>query len=147
MSIKLSLRNLAVVLAMTLTAATVVAEDIAHERHELMEGVRDATKPVGAMLKGEKAFDADTLQASLAVFADAAGKLGDMVPEGSEGGEASPAIWEDPDGFAAKIKEWQDAIATAVAADPQSLDDAKPVVGPVLKSCKSCHDGYRVEDD
>jgi cytochrome c556 len=147
MSIKHSLRNLAAAMLVTLTAGTVVADDIAHERHELMEGVRDATKPVGAMLKGEKAFDADTLQTSLAVFADASEKLGDLVPEGSEGGEAAPAIWEDPDGFAAEIKKWQDAIAAAVDAKPQSLDAAKPVVSPVLKSCKSCHDGYRIEDN
>jgi cytochrome c556 len=140
-------RNLAPTLVLTALAGFAVAEDIAHERHELMEGVRDATKPVGAMLKGEQAFDAKILQASLAVFADAGAKLGDLVPEGSEGGEAAPAIWEDPDGFAAEIRNWQDATAAAIVADPQTLDAAKPVVGPVLKSCKNCHDSYRIEDD
>jgi cytochrome c556 len=74
-------------------------------------------------------------------------KLGDLVPEGSEGGEAAPAIWEDPDGFAAAIQEWSDAISAAVDANPQSLDAAKPVVGPVFGACKNCHDSYRIEED
>ena len=112
-----------------------------------MEGVRDAAKPVGAMLKGEREFDPDTLQESLAVFAEAADKLGSLVPEGSAGGEASPAIWDDPDGFAAAIKDWQDAIAAAIDAAPQSLDTAGPVMKLVMGNCKSCHEDYRIEDD
>ena len=147
MTSKHPLGNLITALVLTALAGIAGAEDIAHERHELMEGVRDATKPVGAMIRGEKAFDADTLQASLAVFADAGEKLGSLVPAGSEGGEAAASIWEDPDGFAAEIRKWQDATAAAIEASPKTLDAAKPVVGPVLKSCKSCHDGYRIEDD
>lgn len=147
MTSKRSPRYFFLALAVAAITGTAIAEDMAHERHELMEDVRDATKPVGAMLKGERDFDAETLQASLAVFADAAGKLGDMVPAGSEGGEASPAIWEDMDGFKAAIQKWQDATAAAKKANPQSLDEAKPVVGPILNSCKNCHDSYRIEDD
>jgi cytochrome c556 len=134
-------------LAISATSIAIAGDDPAHERHELMEGVRDAAKPVGAMLKGEKEFDADTLQRSLATFAKASEKLGDLVPEGSEGGEAAPAIWEDPDGFAAATQEWSDAISAAVDANPQSLDAAKPVVGPVFGACKNCHDSYRIEED
>jgi cytochrome c556 len=119
---------------------------IAADREELMEGVKDAAKPVGAMLKGESDFDADVLQASLAVFSDAADKLGGLVPEGSEGGEASPAIWEDPAGFSAEIEKWQVATAAAIAAAPQSLEEAAPIVKPVMGACKSCHDGYKVDD-
>jgi cytochrome c556 len=113
-----SLRHLFLALAISATSIAIAGDDPAHERNELMEGVRDAAKPVGAMLKGEKEFDADTLQRSLATFAKASEKLGDLVPEGSEGGEAAPAIWEDPDGFAAAIQEWSDAISAAVDANP-----------------------------
>lgn len=142
-----SLRHLFLALAISATSIAIAGDDPGHERHELMEGVRDAAKPVGAMLKGEKDFDADTLQRSLATFANASEKLGDLVPEGSEGGEAAPAIWEDPDGFTAAIQEWSDAIGIAVDADPQSLEAAKPVVGPVFGACKNCHDSYRIEED
>jgi len=112
-----------------------------------MEGVGDAAKPVGAMLKGEKPFDANKLQESLAVFAEAAAKLGDLVPEGSSGGEASPAIWDDPDGFAAAINDWQVDIAAAIEAAPQSLEAATPVIKSVMGNCKACHEDYRIEDD
>jgi cytochrome c556 len=138
-------RMLPCLFILTLSAAC-TAKSPASQREELMEGVRDAAKPVGAMLKGEKEFDADRLQASLAVFAEAAGKLGSLVPEGSLGGEASPAIWDDPDGFAAAIKKWQDTTAAAIAASPQSLEAAGPVMKPVMANCKNCHESYRLDD-
>ena len=147
MVIKRSLQHLLVTLAIAAASVAVAGDDPAHERHELMEGVRDAAKPVGAMLKGEKEFDAAVLQASLATFAEAGEQLGGLVPEGSQGGEAAPAIWEDPDGFAAAIQEWRDATAAAIDANPLTLDQAKPVVGPVFGSCKNCHDSYRIEED
>lgn len=137
------------VLSLTLAFAFAVnaAEDAAAERSEMMKDVREATKPIGAMLRGTAEFDATQLQSSLAVYADAASRLGDLVPAGSEGGEAAPAIWEDPDGFAAAIQEWQDATAAAIDADPQDLESAQPLVGAVLNNCKGCHDNYRIEDE
>ena len=147
MLIKTAVRNLVLALVLGTTAIACEAGQVAAEREELMEAVRDAVKPVGAMLEGDRAFDADTLQASLAVFADAGSRLGDLVPEGSEGGEAAAAIWEDPDGFAAAIQKWRDATAAAIDADPQTLDEAIPVVKPALGACKNCHDVYRAEDD
>lgn len=146
MTIRFSVRRLFPGFMILALVAGCTSDNIAHDREELMEGVRDAAKPVGAMLKGEADFDAGTLQASLAVLAEAADTLGSLVPEGSEGGEASPAIWEDPDGFAAEIGKWRDAISVAIDAAPQSLEAAEPVVKPVLGSCKNCHDSYRVED-
>jgi cytochrome c556 len=136
-----------ILIALAVTANAGATEDIAKERNELMKGVRDATKPVGAMLKGEMAFDAAKVQESLAVYTDASQRLDELVPAGSEGGEAAPAVWEDPDGFAATLQKWSDAITAAVEANPQDLATAKPVLGPVLNSCKGCHDSYRIDDD
>ena len=67
--------------------------------------------------------------------------------DGSQGGEAAPAVWEDPEGFKAAIEQWQDATTAAMVADPQDLETAKPIVGAVLKNCKGCHDSYRIEDE
>ena len=74
-------------------------------------------------------------------------KFGDMFPEGSEGGRAAAAIWEDREGFNAAMKKWQEATAAAIEAAPQTLDEAKGTVGPVFGTCKNCHDTYRVEED
>jgi cytochrome c556 len=121
-----------------------------HERHELMEGVGKAAKVIGTMFRGEAEFDAAAVQESLATFKDAAGKFGDLFPEGSETGEgteAAPSIWEDRDGFNAALKEFADATAAAIDAAPATLEDAKASVGPVFKTCKGCHDNYRIEDE
>jgi len=140
--------RLLLVTASTMFLSTALADgDPAHERHELMEGVRDAAKPLGEMLQGKAEYDQATAMASLQTFADAGEKLGSLVPEGSQGGEAAPAIWEDPDGFAEKIAKWQEATAAAIAAAPGSLEEAKPILGAVLQNCKGCHDSYRIEDE
>ncbi len=125
-------------------------EDPIHERHELMEAVGDAAKPVGAMLRGQSEFDADVLMESLSVWKKVAGKFGGLFPAGSETGggtEAAPAIWEDREGFDAALAQWTDAVDAAIAASPQSLDAAKPVAGEVFNACKNCHDTYRIEDE
>lgn len=122
------------------------SEGPAHERHELMEDVRDAAKPVGAMMKGEAEYDWETVLESLQFFADAGEQFGGLFPDGSEGGEAAPAIWEDREGFDAALVKWQQATAAAIAAEPASLDDAKPLLGEVFGSCKNCHDSYRIEE-
>jgi cytochrome c556 len=70
-----------------------------------------------------------------------------LFPEGSEGGEAAPAIWEDRAGFDEALAQWRDAIAAAQEAAPASLDDAGPVLGPVFNACKNCHDTYRIEEE
>jgi cytochrome c556 len=119
----------------------------AHERHELMEGVREAAKPVGAMLRGDLEYDAEQVMQSLDVWSAAASEFGGLFPEGSEGGEAAPAIWQDRAGFEAALAKWADAIAAAKAASPATLEEARPVIGPAFNACKNCHDSYRIEQE
>ena len=137
------------VIASAFLASTIAvgSDDPAHERHELMEGVRDAAKPVGAMFQGELEYDADRVMESLGVWSSAAAKFGDLFPEGSEGGEAAPAIWEDRAGFDAALVKWADAVAAAQEAAPATLEEAKATVGPAFSACKNCHDTYRIEDE
>lgn len=142
------LRHLVIIIVVGLAGPSAIAgDDPAHERHELMEGVRDAAKPVGAMLRGKADFDQARLMESLRTFEAAGAKFGDLFPAGSEGGEAAPAIWEDREGFEDELSKWQAATAAAIEANPGSLDEAKPVVGRVMQSCKGCHDSYRIEDE
>jgi len=140
-----------VILAAALASmpAAMADDDPIHERHELMESVRDAAKPVGSMLKGEAEYDASVVMESLETWRSVGAKFGSLFPEGTETGqdtEAAPAIWEDREGFNEALATWREATDTAIAAKPQTLDDAKPVVGPVFQACKNCHDTYRIED-
>lgn len=122
-------------------------DDPGHERHELMEGVGDAAKPIGQMLKGERDYDLELLVTSLETFAAAGETFGGLFPAGSEGGEAAPAIWEDRAGFDDALNQWREATGAAIVARPDSVDAAKPVLGEVFGACKNCHDTYRIEDE
>ena len=143
--------RLPLILAALAVATSVFADDDPrHERHELMESVGDAAKPVGLMLRGEAEFNSETLMQSLQVWKDVSGEFGELFPEGSETGmgtEAAPAIWEDRAGFDEALAKWASAVDAAIEAAPDSLEAAKPVVGPVFQTCKGCHDNYRISDE
>jgi cytochrome c556 len=143
-------RSLLVAIALAFTSPVFAGDDPVHERHELMEGVGDAAKPIGQMLKGERDFDAGVVMASFRTFDEASAKFGGLFPPGSETGEgteAAPAIWEDRAGFEEALATWADAVDAAIAAQPQTLDATKPVAGEIFKACKGCHDNYRIEDE
>ena len=143
-------RSLVTAVALAFTSPLYAGDDPVHERHELMEGVGDAAKPIGQMLKGERDFDAAVVMTSFQTFDEAAAEFGDLFPPGSEDGEgteAAPAIWEDRAGFEEALAAWADAVDAAIAANPQTLEDTKPGAVEIFKTCKGCHDNYRIEDE
>jgi cytochrome c556 len=143
-------RSLLVAISLAFTTPLLAGDDPIHERHELMEGVGDAAKPIGQMLKGEREFDAAGVMASFETFDEASARFGELFPPGSETGqdtEAAPAIWEDRAGFEEALAAWADAVDAAIAANPQTLDETKPVAGEIFNTCKGCHDDYRIEDE
>ncbi len=136
--------------AASLATAALADDDPRDERHELMEGVGDAAKVIGAMLKGERDYDVDAVMDSLDVFDDASSYLGELFPEGTETGkgtEAAPAIWEDRAGFEEALQTWRDATIKAIEAEPATLEEGKPLLGAVFNGCKNCHDNYRIDDE
>ena len=136
--------------ALAIATSVFADDDPRHVRHELMEGVRDAAKPVGLMMRGEAEFDNELLMQSLNVWREAGRQFGDLFPEGTETGmdtEAAPAIWEDRAGFEAALAKWQGAVDKAIEANPDTLEAARPVVGPIFQTCKGCHDNYRISDE
>lgn len=121
-----------------------------HQRHELMESVGDAAKPLGGMLRGKMAFDADVVMQSLMTWRDAAEQFGSLFPEGTETGEgteAAPAIWTERADFDAKLAKFLEDTNTAIAAKPMTLEAAQPLIGAAFKNCKGCHDKFRIEDE
>jgi cytochrome c556 len=143
-----TLKTVFVTALLAIASIALASDDPREQRHELMEGVRDAAKVVGAMLRGEREYDAAAAMESLQVFKAGASEFGDMFPEGSQAGsEAAPSIWEDRAGFDQALQNWRDATDNAIAAAPATLEDAKPVLGPIFKTCKGCHDEYRIEDE
>lgn len=126
------------------------SESVQEQRHELMESSKDAAKPVGAMLKGEQAFDAAIAMESFAVWEHVAATAGDLFPPGSDTGydtEARDTIWTDREGFNAALDTFAKAVDGAIEAAPQDLEALNASAGPVFKACKGCHEDYRVEKE
>mgnify|MGYP001814813557 CR=1 FL=1 len=120
------------------------------KRQALMEDTRDALRPLIGMTREKVDFDAETVSNSLAVFAKTAEQAPSLFPAGSETGgdtEAKATIWSDRAGFDQAFENFGEAVAAARAADIQSLEQLQPQLQGVLKTCRDCHDGYRVEKD
>lgn len=56
---------------------------------------------------------------------------------------ALPAIWENPDDFAAKWMAFGTAASGLQAAAGTGLEAMQAALGPVGGSCGACHDAYR----
>ena len=75
------------ILALMFSLSPAWAADSPQEvRHEMMEGVGDAAKPVGKMLKGEQEFDAAVVTKSFQVWSNAAIDFGDLSPKAAKPG-------------------------------------------------------------
>lgn len=143
--------GLVVAMVLLFPLSQVMAEDSPQEqRHELMEESKDAAKAIGGMLKGEAEFDAEVAMASLKTWQRVGAEFGDLFPAGTETGhdtEAKATVWTDRAGFDEELEKFNAAVDAAIQANPGSLEELKPAAGPVFKVCKSCHEGYRVEDE
>lgn len=134
-------------------AATPLAREAAlklmNDRHEDMEKIGDATKAVGRTLKTD-APDLAVIRSSAATIAGLAPKVPSWFPAGTGPDvgktEALPAIWEKPQDFAAKSRDFQKAaLAFEAAVKAGDMAAVKARFADLGKSCKACHDLYREE--
>src|SRR5687767_6065540 len=122
-----------------------------HERHEGMEDIGDAFKVLGREVKAD-APNLEAVRTSAATVARLAPEVSRWFPPGTgpDVGKtrALPAIWQKPEDFAAKTRDFQAAAAkfdaTAKAGDVAAI---KAGFGEVGKTCKACHDPYRDPKD
>lgn len=120
------------------------------QRQELMEQTRDALKPLIGMTRGQVEFDAATVTASLGVFENTAVEALPLFPEGSDSGfdtEAKATIWTDRTGFEMAFMRFGAAVEEAQDANIDSVETLKEPLQAILKTCKGCHDDFRVEKD
>lgn len=118
---------------------------------EYRSGVMNVFKwnmgPMGAMMKGEMPFEAESF-AKHAKDLNAAAHL-DLLsgfPEGSEEGEtdARADIWIDFEGFTQKYNTLkQEAAKLADISATGDMEATKTQFGAVGKACKSCHDAFK----
>lgn len=137
------------------------ASGIVRERMEAMEEIGDHAKAVGAMLKGKTELEPAAVRAAAEVFVRHGRRIPALFPdtlESREGAatEALPAIWEEPERFAALVArfvERGEALTAAAAAleTDMTLDDtparvARTAFFRVADACRDCHRRYRLDD-
>ena len=119
--------------------------DVIKERQKLLKDMSKATKPVGAMFKGEAEFDLAQVQAALKAIQETAPRLPTLFPDDSKTGgdtEALPVIWDEKADFENRFKKLADAAKAAEASITDEVtfpDTWKEVMG----NCSSCHKTYR----
>ena len=134
--------------ASVITLAHDGATGMVMQRMEAMKEISNSMKSISAMVKGEAAFDGAVVEASASVIAEHAKHMPHMFPEGSldKPTEALPVIWTQWDRFTEIASGLNtDALALAEAAKTaSSAKDILPQLGAVGKSCKACHQDYRL---
>ena len=125
------------------------AKRVMHERHEGMEAIGKANKALRRQLDSASP-DLAAVRQSTARIADLAQKSLRWFPPGTgpDVGKtgAKPAIWENPQDFAAKGNDFHRAAqALNAAAAGNDIAAIKARFGDLGKSCKACHDKYRAE--
>ena len=126
-------------------------QDSVKEVQTLMKGNGRNAGAMSAIVKGEKPYDQATVNSALAQFEDTAKKLPALFPDSAKGlkpeGDfsASPKVWEDKAGFAAKIASFAAAV-TEAKAKIKDLDTLKASFPAIGKECGSCHEGYRLKN-
>lgn len=143
-----------------LTAATLglvaiplgAADDPIAIRQALMDSNGASAALAGGVMKGDIAYSPVIGKAVINSLAATSDAFGSFFPEGSTDparSSASPKIWEDAPGFAAELGKFQAASAAAAKASgrdgPADAKAFAAAVGPILDSCKSCHQDYRIK--
>lgn len=99
---------------------------------------------IGAVTKGEVAFNAAEVQKSAALIATLSILPWEAFGPGTEGGKAKPALWKEGDKVKAGADKFMKAAADLnAAAKSGNLDQIKKAFGATGQTCKACHDSYK----
>ena len=131
--------------ASLLTLNAIAAEADAEYRKHAMQAVGGHMQAIVKIIRGEVPH-ANHLPMHGNAMADLAEASGSLFPEGSQGGDALPAIWEDPEDFAEKIEAFRVAAqGFKEAAAGGDVGAAGAALQNLGGACKGCHDDYRQE--
>jgi cytochrome c556 len=137
----------AVLAAKPLTRAQALG--IMHERHEGMEDVGKQNKVLRRELTASSP-DLAAVRGAAATIARHSSEAAHWFPAGTgpELGKtgAKPEIWQKPQDFAVKLRNFQVAAhALDAAAKTGDFNSIKARYAAIGDTCKACHDDYRSE--
>ena len=133
----------AIVAAPALVQAHSGATGIVKQRMDTMKDVGAVMKELGAMVKGDVAFDASTIARRAGDLKKHAAAMPALFPEGSIHGpsEALPQIWADFEGFSRIASDLESAAL--VLSGVKEAAALPAALGAAGKTCKACHADYR----
>lgn len=134
------------VAAFALAALGVVAsEGEVDYRQHTMSAVGGHLQAIVDIIQG-KVPHADHIAKHADALADLAELAPMLFPEGSTGGDALPAVWENADDFQTKLAAFQEAAGNfKTAAASGEMAQIGAALQGLGQACKGCHDNYRAE--
>ncbi len=133
-----------VLLATCLLAASATASEGEVEyREHTMEAVGGHMQAMVDILR-QKVAHTSHMSLHANAMADMASIAPTLFPEGSEGGDALPEIWSNPDDFAERLTAFEEA-ASGLKAAVAAGEPIGPAFETLGQACKGCHDNYRAE--
>lgn len=127
-----------------------LAKKVMRDREEGMEDIGDAFKVISREMKAP-APNLAAVRENSAGIARLAPQVTGWFPPGTDPTvgktRAKPEIWQKPEDFVAKARDFQQAVqvfnAAAQSGDVAAMKSAHADLG---KSCKACHDSYRAPE-
>ena len=148
----LAVSGLGVAIALGVATAHEADNPAVKARTSLMQLYANNLGPLGAMAKGDVAYDADAAS-------KAANNLALLVqldqstlwPQGTDadsiaGTRALPAIWQNFPDVAEKGQALVAAVNAMQVAAGTDLDALRGAMGAIGKACGDCHETYRAPD-
>lgn len=147
-----------IIVALTLAAGVVATPAVAEGEFKFQIGARQGQMKMiglnmgvlGGMAQGKMAYDAAAASAAANnIVALASVDITSMYPAGSDNeanfGEtrATPAIFTDMAGFAAKYADLATGAAAMAAAAGGGLESLQGAMGGLGGACAGCHKAYR----
>ena len=123
-------------------------DDNIKKRQNAMQQVRESVKVLFPISKGKSDYDDFLVISMLEQMLDAAKPYASYFPneqEVSPNTEAAETIWTDRSGFNQSVNKFIDDIEFALNAEPENLDDFKPMFAKITNNCQSCHQVYRMK--
>lgn len=124
------------------------ATGVVKERMDAMKEMKDATKALAAMAKGEAPFTAPEAVRQAERVAALSAEIPELFPDGSATGksEALPEIWSRWSDFTSGAE----AAAAKARAVAQAAGEGRGAfagaVAAMAGTCKDCHDTFKRED-
>ncbi|MFC7703413.1 c-type cytochrome [Plastorhodobacter daqingensis] len=136
-------------------AGPVAAQDLPPEvvaRKAQFKELQDHLAVLGNMARGTAPYDAGAAdQAARAISEVAARDQSGLWPEGTDsanlaGTRALPAIWENPEDFAARFEGLRLAAGQMEAAAGRDLAALQGEIGNLSGACGACHRPFRAPE-